>query len=417
MFGAAVPASASLDELFAGVERVVRGAAPHAQVQRGLSFEETPVLFIDLHPAGESIEVYREKDDLVLSAKTSTVGPGYHAFVVGLLDRLGAELKLEWREGEWGGDETSYYAARDREALEREMLAWARALAGSVLRDTTGLTNIAISMPMSPQFLFKAFAQTPVGPRSREWFEAVERDASRGADLFPWWEPGLGAGFHLGVALTRMWCDVRWAEPQTDEDDDVLFEVLESLDAAYALDDSREYPWAAWAELLALADSEDGTLRARVEARAASAPATTPIGYRREDVRVTPFRGWSVQVPGSFSWEHDEHGAFSAWRDGRTVWFSAFRLRGESAEKPLRELVRETKQQGESFDFEEDELVSHAVLSEKDDAEGEAAYILSAQAAVPGRLAALTVAFPDMADREWALATWKSIRGPRADQH
>jgi hypothetical protein len=55
---------------------------------------------VRLLPFEEPAEFWmREDGALVCSGKTSSLGPGYHQFLVGLLDRVGERLELDW---EWG---------------------------------------------------------------------------------------------------------------------------------------------------------------------------------------------------------------------------------------------------------------------------------------------------------------------------
>jgi len=50
--------------------------------------ESAPTLFCQLHPAAEEIELALiDPDHVVVSANTTTVGPGYHIFLTSLLKK------------------------------------------------------------------------------------------------------------------------------------------------------------------------------------------------------------------------------------------------------------------------------------------------------------------------------------------
>src|SRR5688572_6592187 len=84
-----------------------------------LSFSESEnSLYVTLHPCEETVSFEYANDSLICSAKTNSVGPGYHAYLVELLEKVGTELQIPWtwnlEEGEEHYlDETDYYRHRD----------------------------------------------------------------------------------------------------------------------------------------------------------------------------------------------------------------------------------------------------------------------------------------------------------------
>src|SRR5438046_2780898 len=65
--------------------------------QAGVNRDEQPVLSVQVHPCAEDVEItVPEAGVCVVSAKTSTAGPGYHIFVCDLLLALGAQFQIEW---------------------------------------------------------------------------------------------------------------------------------------------------------------------------------------------------------------------------------------------------------------------------------------------------------------------------------
>src|SRR4051812_39896471 len=73
-------------------------------------------LWLGLHPAEERIEISTTGGGrVVVSARTSGAGPGYHAFVCELLDAVGARLDVRWQGPDptgQTGDETGYFHDR-----------------------------------------------------------------------------------------------------------------------------------------------------------------------------------------------------------------------------------------------------------------------------------------------------------------
>src|SRR4051794_20493022 len=63
------------------------------------TYEGRPLLGVRIHPGGEDVEFVLEDDrTLLVTANTSSVGPGYHINVCDLLRSLGAQLNLKWKE-------------------------------------------------------------------------------------------------------------------------------------------------------------------------------------------------------------------------------------------------------------------------------------------------------------------------------
>src|SRR5579859_5353467 len=51
----------------------------YVRARQGRTHDDRPALFVDLHPCAEEVEfIVPESGEVIVSAKTSTVGPGYH---------------------------------------------------------------------------------------------------------------------------------------------------------------------------------------------------------------------------------------------------------------------------------------------------------------------------------------------------
>ncbi len=346
-----------------------------------------------LHPAAESVDFVLEAgESLRVMAKTSTVGPGYHAYLVDLLRALGDELGVHWDEAE---DDTGYFANGDFATVEQEMLAWIGGVARLVLqKDAMGLM---VSLPTTHRFVFDGALATPVGPRELAWVEAVATDPARGMDLFPWWGRGRDARQLLGTVLCRMWTEVRWREPITDEEEVLRQELLADLAAAFAEDASLDYPWREWASL--------GGESPRVLAAAAS--ATGPlVGYRRRPVRVDLPGGWSLELPGEFAEEQEESGRYLAFDERHTLSFTAFRKEGtaEALLAPDEVGVGARQHVGAR-------VRSWVAVADGADEAGEPFRKMTVRAARldGGRMAMLSLVWPVDVDGAWAERIWLSL--------
>ena len=345
-----------------------------------------------LHPAAESVDfVIEGTGGLRVMAKTSTVGPGYHAYLVDLLRAVGDELGVRWDEVE---DDTGYFANGDFAAVQREMLAWIGGVARLVLqKDAMGLM---VSLPTTHRFVFDGALATPLGPRELSWVQAVAAEPSLGADLFPWWGRGRDARQRLGSVLCRMWTEVRWREPITDGEDVLRQELLADLGAAFAEEPRLPYPWREWVSL-------GGELPEVVAA--ASSSSGPLVGYRRRPVRVDLPGGWSLELPGEFAEEQEESGRYLAFDELHTMSFTAFRQEGSA------EALLALGEAGVGVR----EHVGARVRSwaaSADAMDGDQMFRKMTVRAVRvdgGRVAMLSLAWPVEADAAWADRIWLSL--------
>jgi hypothetical protein len=387
----AKPRDALLEQAAAWVHETHRGLLRSSHVGEGEDGHRT--LWLALHPAEEPLELKAIGRDKVLAlARTSGAGPGYHAFVCELLDAMSQQLSIRWQgpdpTGETG-DETGFFHQRDRSKLEAEMRGWVRAVARSLTQgDIEGWQGIAISLPVSaPQYDIEG-AATALGPRSGAFFRQLADDDAQAQRFFSWWEPGFGAEYLLGRALCRMWADVRWRKPVNDAERAVHDEVLDLLARAFAVDPSRDYPFAEWGELLALRGE---TLPAPAAARVSGTPT---IGYRRGSLIMKPFPGASIRIPGCFSEKVDPRGSWIAWDDGRTIWLSLLAGKARAAagatpldeSEPMRDQVTENGRQ------------VHRVQGKR-----------VSTTADEVRVLLVSILFTDEAQADWAFDTWRSV--------
>ncbi len=396
--------------------------------RRGESVAGLPLLSVQVHPCAEDVELTAAAHGrLAVAASTSSLGPGYHIFLCQLLQRLGRHFHVAWDEpgpASETGDDTGYFFTRDAEAVRREMLRWLSALARVIAENA--LPSEAevrmVSMPMGYSFPDARGILTPLGPRPVEWFRAIVQMPEHGIDFFPWWEEGTGAAFFRGRALTRMWQDVRWRIPITDDEGELLMEVHLDLERAFHRDPTVPLPWREWLEVVTYLNDyygyvefvEGTDLQDEIRRRAAALSAEAPrIGYRRGRVQVSLTGGWSLIIPGELAEEWESGGqTWSAWYGGRTVWFSSWSVQGgEEGERGADEILVELElpEEGERYELHEGAVLGRAAfLSCEED--GQTVWNLRAYSVVAGGFAMCNIYVQGRDDLPWAIEVWKSLR-------
>jgi hypothetical protein len=395
---------------------------------RGKNSAEHATLFVQIHPCAEDVEISVPESGLCLvTAKTSTAGPGYHIFLCELLHAFGAKFQVEWDspQEEVEADETGYFFQRDAEAVQREMLRWLSAVAGIVIENCKEGADIGVrmvSMPLDRSYPDQAGILTPTGPRTLEWFQARIDAPGQGIDFFPWWPEEVGAAFYLGRALCRLWQDVRWRDPISEDEGELLMDIHLDLERAFHLDPNAAIPWREWHEMIeylvgyfGYVDFEhEGLQQENIQRRAVGVDASLPlVGYRRGRVTVTLTGGWSITIPGDFAEEWEEGGeTWSAWLGGRTVWFTSWSVSGEHDETPGSRQILDSRPWPDDcriIEHEEGELMGRAVFMPYEE-DGQTLWNLKGYTAIEGNFCLCNVYLQDEADRDWALEIWKSIR-------
>ncbi|MEV6334901.1 hypothetical protein AB0M12_09320 [Nocardia vinacea] len=270
-----------------------------------------------LHPAAEPIDLRAAHGQVVVSAGCASAGPGYHRHVAAVLHEMGRRFDIVWDEG----TEDPLGLGDDRAEVEHDYLVWIRSLAETVLTEVPAegaWVSIGLSLG-SDRFDYDGLAASWLGPRDRDWFQAVrDGDEATARAFFPWWEDGWTAPTIRNTAMGIMWNDVRWRAPSDADDTPALHQADALLAEAHRLDAALELPWAAWHELrLLLADSAAIAAGAPTDLSARAAAADqVPLGYRRRPVHTTPISGWSLRIPGDFTygWDGDRWWAWDGTR-------------------------------------------------------------------------------------------------------
>jgi hypothetical protein len=287
-----------------------------------------PGFSFTVHPAEEPVEVTLAGDHAIVSAKTSSAGPGYHAFLVSCLDQIEEKFGIKWDwsgdgdEDDAGGDETGYALSRDFAALQAEMAGFLKRLfsmlSEKVTREDVGKWRIAMPIDFDVE-TGEGEILTQLGPLAFDEIEAIANSDAEALEraahaYFPWWGEGFGADFYRGLALNAMWMRIGWSAPADDEEWEEIERVLGWCAEAERLGAEPALPAEAVRELRQLLETVEPS----------RLPAEHGIGYRRRLMRRALTGGWRVQVPGSL-WELMEDG------DSTVVfWNNELTVRGSS---------------------------------------------------------------------------------------
>jgi hypothetical protein len=362
-----------------------------------------PVLLAQLHPAAEPMAIGSAGTGRVeINAASTLVGPGHHEHVIDLIDAMAKDLGVKWSLLEDDDGELS----RGRPAIEAAALDALEEAVGEIL-ELDGPGPHLLGLPAAEMFLQDGLVSTLMGPRDRTWAERTVAEPSAGRDVLPWWTSGRGAPMLRDRSVHLMWTDVRWRAPLDDAEREGLERVAADLERAHALDASLAMPWREWGELLALLGREDDLSREIAEkARGAKGPL---IGYRRGEVLTALAGGFAVRLPGSFRSEMDEDGTWSS-TDGPRALHALVRQAPSRGDMPgdATPLVAKLELEGEQFTH----GAGRAGLREDVDEDGTPLFVLSCVTAWESYFVRATITYVDAKDRDWALATWRSLVHP-----
>lgn len=420
-----------------GPRRLTRAAARDWLARAALWFEQVgdtvldapvvrdpagkPVLLVSCHPAAPPAELRLGGLGRVrVAARTSPVGPGYHAHLCGLFGQFAAEHDIAWQPDDTD-DPTGFFPAADRTGCEAAFDAWLAAACADAAKQPS---PVAVGLPPHHGYLGPGEVLTPLGPRPRAWLAAAAADPAAHRDFFPWWKPGVDAAFYRNRAVCRLWGEFPWRPPLTAAEGELLDQIANDLASAYKLDPAGDLPWREWLEVLdAIENDEEGhtvtpadeELRERVAQRAFEAAADgPPIGYLRGPVRAAVGAGWSLVVPGDFAREVGENHTWTGWNAARTVWFHAvaYTKPDGTAPTPAEALAvaRKSLPEGDPVPgIDRGGVRGAAVFGETTDEDDRRVWRLSGVAAAGGQVVVVHVYAETPADREWAVATWHTL--------
>jgi hypothetical protein len=383
--------------------------AEYSDAVRSTHSRTTPTgeheLAIDLHPAAAPLLlVATEGGRVSVAGETAPTGPGYHRFVGRLLERMATEVGVEWTEGDGA---TTFL---DRPAAERAYLAWlGPQLTRARVAVQRGERAVHLGLPAGTRYTVDEALVTVLGPRSEAWLESAIADPRTALEITPWWSDATDGRYLLNRALASMWTDVRWRAPAMEAEGELMDEVHRRLSRAFPMDPGLPYPWRAWSELAKLRRIDDAMARQAIGRAAAGPEPSTPIGYRRQPVRIT-HEGWLLTVPGSWA----ERRSPEEWWGGgvgRSITLAATRTGGASggtmsAEDFIDQFAVDLGR--DALTHRAGEVVGRGRLT-TDPTSGVEVGVLDGYAAIRGSGAAIRIEFNDPADWEWAVDTWRAL--------
>jgi hypothetical protein len=400
-------------------------------------------LEIALHPAARPIRIEAsDAGEVIVTAMTVPVGPGYHTYVASLLERMGDEHGIAWAKlatppaGSTGRaaapvepgapsdgagspasfDPTGAFGSGDRHDAERGHLGWLRTALMAVQDGRRrGATGLHLATPPGVRFTFDGAVATVLGPRDDAWLERALADPRIAADVWPWVADAMDARYHLGRALSLLWLEVRWRPPVGAEEVQLADEILGTLRRAYPLEPGLVWPWHEWRELFTLRGQPDPATKALLERGAGPLvggpppDGAQPIGYHRRPVTII-HEGWALEVPGSFTSKRTLE-EWSGGEAGRSVTFAGT----ETAEAghPMtadRFLQQVSGHLGSDAIEHDDGVVRGRARLASDPSSGVEVATVEGFSAVRGRGAAIRIEIDDPEDWKWALDTWRALR-------
>lgn len=365
---------------------------------------------VSIHPAEEMIKFSVESDYLICSAKTSSAGPGYHSFVISILETIEnkCNFKWIWNDDEKGFcDEAGYYDHRNFLELQNSMCRYLCELSShlSGSEDTRG--DYYVSLNKDHLFQHNSFAISPMGFWEKKFFDDIallepSQIHAQAEQFFPWWNKDLDGSFWRNVGLVKMWTEIKWQPPMENGDTThlLLNHTLRCFNKAIELsrDQDIQLPLEEIGEIQTLLESEDYFT-----------PKQGNIGFHRLNLPRPLMGKWTIQLPGYFYEVMEENErSVKYFHSDKSVRSSSFadptgKIPVFPDDKELEKDILKT------FSFERDAIVGTAILITAPKSEG--GYpILICHVAAPGTLSTTIIAIDEMKNLNWAEETFKSIR-------
>ena len=403
-----IPRTPPADRLLADAAVWLNGEyadAVRSTRQRTLESGEAE-LAIELHPAARPLVLTADESGRVTAfGETAVAGPGYHRFVGRVLERLGAEVGIDWTDG----DGAVTFA--DRPTAEHAYLTWlGPQLARARVAVRRGERGIHLGLPPGTRYTTDAALATVLGPRDEAWLESAIADPRVALDITPWWTDATDGRYLLNRALVLLWLEVRWRAAAVEGEADLLDEVHRMLSRAYPMDPGLPFPWHAWVELAVNRGINDQMTRLAASRAAREPEPVPPIGYRRDPVRIT-HEGWSLEVPGAYA-ERRSPDEWWGGGAGRSITLAATKTGlADGTPMPAAAFIDQfaTDLGPGTLNHREGEVVGRARLT-TDASSGVEVGILEGFSAIRGSGAAIRVEFDDPGDWQWAVDTWRGLR-------
>ncbi len=367
---------------------------------------EDRVLLLWLHPGSEPIEFGWEPGERVtVCAKTSSVGPGYHVFVVELLERIGARCRMTWN---WEP------APNDLPTLQREYGCFLGNMARRLIElSEAGATDLLVNWPLdTPHPVDAGFCVAPTGVMGRSWWEQVASatpdELMTWASTFAiWWDARRDAHYYDRLGRVLLWSEVPWRPPVDERERTRCSLAIAALERAGHADGNIRLPQAEIEELRRILQTpaEDYPI-----------PAPEGIGYARRAMRHATTGGWTIALPGYFYSELSDDGSqIVFWYDNRTVQVSSISVGGIGGRPAAPTDLLPDKAES---DLRDAEVIDHATehlsgwATIRPGAPDTAAYLLQGWMAGENTMTIISIQFDDAKHRPWAMETFASLLHP-----
>lgn len=384
--------------------------------------DDFPLLNVHFHPVAEPVHVRLGGSGKVsVHARTSPVGPGYHAHLCGMLKEFAEDFDIVWNEPQADRDPAHFFIHGDLPKLERLFLHWLASECSNALAKASPESTLSVGLPRPLRFTHPGPVLTPLGPRPTEWLKSVAGDPMLGRDFFPWWTPELDADFYKRRALTDLWLAFPWRAPLTESEGEVVDQIAADLANAHEADPQAELPWSAWAATLRAIELDNHKFTVEpvpeslaAEIRQRDDGSCAAMGYRRYPVIASFSGGWQMQIPGQLAIRRDDDGrTWTAWDDSITIWLRDQSLgHPERAPRPTPEqavaAARRNLPEGDAVPNLQGSTIGEAVYG-KHSEDGRVIGRLCGVAASGGRMAVCNIYVTNADDRERAIALWKSL--------
>lgn len=360
-----------------------------------------------------------KKGKILVQDRWNYAGPGYLSRCVSALREIERASGVTWTSIEAECDVKGWPSHADAQATAKGWLAMLlHSMAQSLREQKDPLRDAAIAVELEQMPAVEGAVVTPMGPRSRDWFEAGVQDVNGALDFFPWWDEGYTPQACLGLALLSMWGTIAWVPPRGKIEFSRMVWTARMLERAYRADPSRGYPWAEWHQLNRLIDAGVGSglgkapqLRFREAVASKASEAGEPsIGYRRGEYNFRLPGGWVFRLPGAFMTRTDEGNAWTATNGD--VLFRAAVMRVPSSAPSYEEIARMSGEEFPPADmWSRERMIGHAMPGQETD-EGQT--LIEFRCFGKGSVVSGEVVYGDGLERAQALDYVKRISAPRS---
>lgn len=252
-------------------------------------------LAVHLHPAAGPVIFRASEDALTAQGDTSSAGPGYHAWLVDLLQDMDWRTGISW---DWtNADDTQYQKHRDFARLREQMADALTSEAAALLNlaETNPGATLPLLMPAGASLPVEGFAAAPMGHWSQGWLKALataqgEQALNAAAEFFAAWDDRDCARYWLGRGMASAWLTMRWVSPASEEEEALYKATLGCFARAREIDPDIALPEEEAKEIWTLLNDggEDGP------------PAPWGTGFRRVATIRRFGNGWRANIPGFY---------------------------------------------------------------------------------------------------------------------